>query len=73
MSTETNFETAFQALQEVIEKLENSELPLQDALALYERGKALSAQCAAILEKAQLRVEQVSEGLLPAADCAEEE
>jgi exodeoxyribonuclease VII small subunit len=61
MTTETNFEAAFQALQEVIEKLENSELPLQDALALYERGKALSSQCAAILEKAQLRVSQLGE------------
>ncbi len=57
--TETNpinYETAFAALQEVITKLENSELPLEEALKLYEKGKKLSEQCAKLLENAQLRV-----------------
>lgn len=52
----TNFEAAFAALQEIIDKLENSELPLEDALRLYEEGKKISDQCAKLLESAQLRV-----------------
>jgi exodeoxyribonuclease VII small subunit len=56
-----NFEIAFAQLQQVIEKLENSELPLDEAMKLYEEGKRLSAMCASILESAQLRLTQLSE------------
>jgi exodeoxyribonuclease VII small subunit len=56
-----NFETAFIQLQKVIEKLENSELPLDEALRLYEEGKRLSAECASFLENARLRLTQLSE------------
>lgn len=52
----TDFETAFDALQQIIAKLESAELPLEEALRLYEEGKRLSALCASILENAQLRV-----------------
>lgn len=69
MTAEPSYETAFQALQEVIEKLETSELPLEEALSLYEKGKMLSAQCLAILEKAQLRVSQLN----PAAPAEDED
>jgi len=56
-----NFETAFSQLQQVIEKLENSELPLGEALKLYEEGKYLASICASILENAQLRLTELSE------------
>jgi exodeoxyribonuclease VII small subunit len=51
-----DFETAFNALQKIIAKLESAELPLEEALRLYEEGKRLAALCATILENAQLRV-----------------
>lgn len=57
----TNFEIDFAQLQRVIEKLENSELPLEEAMQLYEEGKRLSTTCASILESAQLRLTQFSE------------
>lgn len=63
-----NFETAFSQLQQVIEKLENSELPLDEALKLYEEGKQLSSICASILENAQLRLTQLSETSLNASE-----
>lgn len=56
-----DFETAFNALQEIIAKLESAELPLEEALRLYEEGKRLSALCASILENAQLRVSTLGE------------
>ena len=55
-----SFETAFAYLQQIITQLENSELPLEEALKLYEEGKRLSDLCSKLLENAQLRVETLS-------------
>lgn len=51
-----DFETAFNALQENVDQLENEELPLEKAIALFERGQALAKRCAALLEEAELKV-----------------
>jgi exodeoxyribonuclease VII small subunit len=59
--TQPSFETAFAELQNIITRLENTELPLEEALRLYEEGKRLSVVCASILETAQLRVSALSE------------
>ncbi|HOE34460.1 MAG: exodeoxyribonuclease VII small subunit [Chloroflexi bacterium] len=59
--TQPSFETAFAELQNIITRLENTELPLEEALRLYEEGKRLSVVCASILENAQLRVSALSE------------
>ena len=59
--TETiNFEKSFQELQTIITRLEAADLPLEEALKLYEEGQKLADQCAKILEKAQLRVEMLN-------------
>jgi exodeoxyribonuclease VII small subunit len=55
-----SFETAFANLQQIITQLENTELPLEEALKLYEEGKRLSDICSQLLETAQLRVEALS-------------
>jgi len=55
-----NFEETFKALQAVVEKLESEEISLEDALKTYEDGIQLIRQCTDILERAQLRIEQVS-------------
>jgi len=55
-----DFETAFSALQENVATLENEELPLEQALALFERGQQLVNRCAVLLEAAELRVRQLS-------------
>ena len=51
-----DFETAFKALQENVAQLENEDLPLEKALALFERGQALAKRCAALLEEAELKI-----------------
>lgn len=59
--TETmNFEKTFQELQNIITRLESSDLPLEEALKFYEKGQKLADQCTQILEKAQLRVEMLN-------------
>lgn len=51
-----DFETAFNALQENVAQLEGEDLPLEQALALFERGQVLARHCAALLEEAELKV-----------------
>ena len=53
------FEQAFAELEESVRKLENGDLPLEESLALYERGQELAAYCAKLLDEAELKVQQV--------------
>ncbi len=55
-----DFETAFNALQENVAKLENEDLPLEKALALFERGQSLAKRCAVLLEEAEMKVRTLS-------------
>jgi len=59
---ELTYEQAFGELQAVVEKLEAGELPLDESLALFERGQALSARCSTLLEQAQLRLTELTAG-----------
>lgn len=54
-----SYEEAFQELQEVVRQLESGEAPLEQALALFERGQGLAARCTELLEKAELRLRQL--------------
>ncbi|MAT44022.1 MAG: exodeoxyribonuclease VII small subunit [Anaerolineaceae bacterium] len=53
------FEQAFSELETIVSKLENDNLSLEESLAYYERGQALSQYCAGLLEKAELRLQEV--------------
>jgi exodeoxyribonuclease VII small subunit len=56
---ELTYEHAFEELETVVTRLEGAELPLEEALALFERGQALAARCGKLLEKAELRLKQL--------------
>jgi exodeoxyribonuclease VII small subunit len=58
--TQLPFETAYAELQTIVGQLESGELPLEDSVALYERGRLLSAHCQALLDHAELRVIQLT-------------
>lgn len=58
--SELAFEQALQELEETVVKLEAGELTLEESLALFERGQKLAARCNDLLEKASLRVEQLT-------------
>jgi exodeoxyribonuclease VII small subunit len=53
------YEQAFKELEEIVERLEAGELPLEDALTLFERGQALAGRCAELLENAELKLRQL--------------
>lgn len=63
-----DFETAFAELGENLAQLEGEDLPLDKALALYERGQALSKRCSQLLEEAELKIRQLSEETPPEAE-----
>ena len=56
-----SFEEALVELEKVVMRLEEGELTLEEALALFERGQALARLCDGQLETATLRVEQLTE------------
>ncbi len=55
------FEQAFAELEDSVRTLERGDLPLEESLALYERGQELAAYCAKLLDEAELKIERVEE------------
>src|SRR5690242_2573349 len=55
------FDQALAELQETVRRLEQGGLPLEEAIALYERGVALHERCAGLLGDAELRVQRLVE------------
>ncbi len=56
-----DFEGAIAELDGSVKKLEEGDLPLEQSLALYERGVQLSRFCHARLEDAERRIEILTE------------
>ena len=56
-----DFEAAISELDSIVKKLEEGDLPLEQSLALYERGIQLSRFCHARLEEAERRIEILSD------------
>lgn len=54
------FEQAINQLKEIVDKIEQGEIPLQDSLDQYEKGMALIKLCRDILQKAEKRIEKIS-------------
>lgn len=54
-----SFDAALAELQRTVADLETGGQPLEDALALYERGVALQARCERLISDAELRVQQL--------------
>lgn len=55
------FEEALRELESVVQGLEDGRIPLEDAIASYERGAALKKRCDDLLQKARLKVKEVYE------------
>ena len=54
-----SFETGLDELEAVVARLEKGDLPLEEAIELFERGVGLSDRCRKQLEAAETRVEQL--------------
>jgi exodeoxyribonuclease VII small subunit len=53
------FEEALKQLEEIVEKLNDKEISLEESVALYEKGQKLSKICSETLENAALKIEKI--------------
>jgi exodeoxyribonuclease VII small subunit len=52
-----DFELAMRDLEELVERLEQGDLPLEESLAAFERGVTLTRACQTALKEAEQKVE----------------
>ena len=57
---EFSLEEDLQKVEEIIEKLRNGQLNLEEMIKLYEEGIALLTRCKQSLEQAELKINQLS-------------
>ncbi len=55
-----SFEEAYVQLEAAVAALQDGQIPLEQALHYYEEGMKLAQHCNALLQKATLRVQQLS-------------
>jgi exodeoxyribonuclease VII small subunit len=60
--SDRSFEELQRELDEVVQRLERGDVPLDEALSLWERGEQLYRACAARLDGAELRIEELRLG-----------
>jgi exodeoxyribonuclease VII small subunit len=60
MSAETTFEEAQRELEQIVQRLESGHASLDETIALWERGEELYKLCAAKLDSAQGRIEELA-------------
>ena len=68
-----SFEEAIKELTDIVGKIEQGEIPLQDSLQQYEKGMALIKHCRTILKQAEERIEKISQPEAEPQDSLESE
>ena len=54
------FERAIEELESIVKRLEEGKVPLEESVAIYERGEALKHRCEDLLRQAEARVEKIT-------------
>ena len=54
------FERAIEELETIVKRLEEGKVPLEELVAIYERGEALKRRCEDLLRQAEARVEKIT-------------
>jgi exodeoxyribonuclease VII small subunit len=55
-----SFEKALAELEQIVQKLERGDVPLEESVAIYERGESLKRRCEELLRQAEARVEKIT-------------
>jgi exodeoxyribonuclease VII small subunit len=58
--TNLSFEQAIDQLNQIVSRIEQGQVPLQESLEQYEKGMKLIQHCRGILQDAEKRIEQIS-------------
>ena len=56
------FEKALAELESIVDQLEKGAVPLEQSIAIYERGEKLKKHCEALLKSAEERIEKITFG-----------
>lgn len=56
------FERALEELEGIVQRLEQGNVPLDESMAIYERGEALKRHCEGLLQRAEARVQRITLG-----------
>ena len=54
------FEKALAELEQIVQRLERGDVPLEESVTIYERGEALKRRCEELLRQAEARVEKIT-------------
>jgi exodeoxyribonuclease VII small subunit len=54
------FEMAIAELETIVKRLEEGKVPLEESVAIYERGEILKKRCEELLKQAEARVEKIT-------------
>lgn len=57
------FEASLAELEKVVERLQQPDVPLEEAIALYRRGTELAQQSEALLSQAELQVQELTQAV----------
>jgi exodeoxyribonuclease VII small subunit len=55
-----SFERALEELESIVKRLEEGKVPLEESVAIYERGESLKRRCEELLRQAEARVEKIT-------------
>ena len=55
-----SFERAIEELEVIVKRLEDGKVPLEESVAIYERGEALKRRCEELLRQAEARVDKIT-------------
>lgn len=61
MSQTKTFENNLSKLSEIIDKMEQQDVGLEESLKLYEQGVQLTRKCQKIIDDAEKKIEQLME------------
>ena len=55
-----SFERALEELETIVKRLEDGKGPLEESVAIYERGESLKRRCEELLRQAEARVDKIT-------------
>jgi exodeoxyribonuclease VII small subunit len=55
-----SFERAIEELESIVKRLEEGKVPLEESVAIYERGEILKRRCEDLLRQAEARVDKIT-------------
>jgi exodeoxyribonuclease VII small subunit len=72
MAKKMSFEESLDRLNDIVKRLEDGDVPLEESMKLYEEGMRLGRLCKGIVREAEERMKRLTEEIADRADEGEE-